>query len=381
MLIPGFGGFDALGAISYYNPKVVPIIRSADESTCVHFFPNLPSAAVATRARSLMGWLGRRFERGVFSPDDELHLVGHSTGGLDIRRLISIAICSPIADDECAFGNRLRGSLRSAQFISTPHRGTQLAAHFDHRWMPVRVAPRLGYEAARALTDVGMGLIGHAARLALRRRDTADWIDAAIDTATKVGPKRTALKRAEAVATYFELLRWLRQMADDTNSVSDLSPRHATVIGRVPDMEEEHRRHADACHSSGIRLRSIVTVAKPPANPWGVFGLLHGLTARGADTCRFPEMGEVAPLANGAAQTFAPAENDGIVNSLSMVWPEANRSQWVEADHADVIGHYRSCEPEGSHGRQYDLLASDSEFCDITFRRVWTSVAEFTARS
>lgn len=53
-----------------------------------HCFDNLPTARVETRAKRLGAYPEKRIARREFQKGDTLALVGHSTGGLDIRRVV-----------------------------------------------------------------------------------------------------------------------------------------------------------------------------------------------------------------------------------------------------------------------------------------------------
>src|SRR5262245_24509735 len=89
VLVPGFVGFDALGQIRYYVGVSRVLKAHCDTSSVViHYFDNFPTASVATRAQRLRVFLAKRFARGEIVHGDELILIGHSTGGLDIRRLL-----------------------------------------------------------------------------------------------------------------------------------------------------------------------------------------------------------------------------------------------------------------------------------------------------
>src|SRR5437764_461658 len=90
VLVPGFGGFDALGKIEYYA-GITGIFQNWDKGqrTVLHYFDNLPTAAVITRATRLRSYLAKRMARGEICDNDDICLVGHSTGGLDIRQLLS----------------------------------------------------------------------------------------------------------------------------------------------------------------------------------------------------------------------------------------------------------------------------------------------------
>ena len=90
VLVPGFGGFDALGKIEYYA-GITGIFQKWDprSRTVLHYFDNLPTAAVVTRATRLRSYLAKRIARGEITAGDDICLVGHSTGGLDVRQLVS----------------------------------------------------------------------------------------------------------------------------------------------------------------------------------------------------------------------------------------------------------------------------------------------------
>jgi hypothetical protein len=66
VLVPGFGAFDALGQVEYYA-GVTPLFRNwkrrTDFPVTLHYFDNLPSAAVTTRASRLRSYLAKRIVR------------------------------------------------------------------------------------------------------------------------------------------------------------------------------------------------------------------------------------------------------------------------------------------------------------------------------
>ncbi|WP_309895470.1 hypothetical protein [Archangium sp.] len=79
-------------------------------------------------------------------------------------------------------------------------------------------------------------------------------------------------------------------------------------------------------------------------------------------------------------KTLESWENDGIVNTASMLWPDGAATRLVKGDHGDIIGHYQKVETGSRSGRRfqaYDLLRSDSGFTDQEFKNVWNDVLEF----
>jgi hypothetical protein len=98
--------------------------------------------------------------------------------------------------------------------------------------------------------------------------------------------------------------------------------------------------------------------------------------------------GEVTRRMNDAPQ--GPLElwdNDGIVNTASMLWPGGD-NVLVAGDHLDIVGHYKLVQVghntasgddrgAGREYRAYDFLESAVRFSDKTFEQVWTEVFNF----
>jgi hypothetical protein len=86
---------------------------------------------------------------------------------------------------------------------------------------------------------------------------------------------------------------------------------------------------------------------------------------------------------------IGPKANDGIVNTLSMLWPfdrgadaEQHRIRLVDADHADIIGQHseRRLElpkPDGRTRGAYDIFESGAKFKQPEFDAVWREIFEF----
>lgn len=49
VLVPGFGGFDALGRLNYYYGTTPLFARAKKRGAALHYFENLPTASVCTR--------------------------------------------------------------------------------------------------------------------------------------------------------------------------------------------------------------------------------------------------------------------------------------------------------------------------------------------
>jgi len=384
VLVPGFGGFHALGSLRYYHGVTQAL---GFTPLVLHYFPNLPTASVQSRARQLRRWLGELQERGVIGRKDDIHLVGHSTGGLDVRQLLM-----NYRNDEDTHGasEDVLGQIRTVQFISTPQHGTNLAHRLRGLRIPSRVArllPRMLFETTRALREVGVSFLGRRLRRMFPpNKGSPDWLDAAIQTMVGFDSSKDPLERALARASYFETLRWLLDISTDIAALSDLDPVWTPGSPVSPAHRTTTDREQDFFERRDIQCGSIVTVAKRPVAAaevaQGLFKLVYAMNAR--RPCR--ELGQAQSIPwllepEREARRLTPSDNDGIVNSVSRVWPDAESSFVVEADHADVIGHFRYAEPPPHVTQrfyQYDLLCSGSDFGPDEFEALWRKIAAFT---
>jgi len=95
------------------------------------------------------------------------------------------------------------------------------------------------------------------------------------------------------------------------------------------------------------------------------------------------DLTKLGPSGPTSGDRLAVWDNDGIVNTTSMLWPDLQETRLVSADHLDIVGHYVLREnvpsPDAS-GRRYssvDALKSHTEFTQDAFDRVWKDVFDF----
>ena len=385
VLVPGFGGFDALGTLRYYEGVTrvlehVPLV--------LHYFPNLPTASVSTRAEQLLAFLDERWKRKEIRAGDEIHLVGHSTGGLDLRQLLLRyreleRAPGPRREDSAL---KVLGRIRSVQFLSTPQRGTNLVCRMSQplaRALLIRPLLRACYESVRGLREHGTSACGRLLRHVFfrgQRVESANWIDALLDTLESCYSLEGAHPSALARVEYFDLLCWLLQMVSDASALSDLSPVRLGDAPPSPAHVDDPREERRVLDEHGIRYASIVTVARPRSGRWfDLFNRLYALTAESPE----PRLGQPQAvrelLEPRTVRRLSPADNDGLVNTVSQVWPDAASCHLVDADHADVIGHFQAGTRVDTHGafKRYDLLNSSSDFDALSFAELWTRIASF----
>ena len=440
VLVPGFGGFDALGQLEYYA-GVTPLFRAwqgeapgePDEANrrraVLHYFDNLATAGVATRAERLEAYLAKRFARGEFMPGDTLALVGHSTGGLDIRRAVldldahrgePIAVDGPHGASFTVEPADLLRMVRRLVFLSVPQRGTNIAdwvqAHRREREVLVADLRALVLAAQISFVDKAQAWVAARAanvtdaHLLLAVQDALAEID---EKALPAGQRRPATIAAAQEASA-ELSLWLRHIASDFSAIDDLGSRPSPESTSPAHFTNEQReKELRLWKDLGIETRSYATIgARPfafavgsPAPRWELLkpSTYPNLTPQ-TDEARHMDFvyricyracaggpfespaGAAAPTALRTRQNQAIEawDNDGIVNTASMLWPDGARTILVEGDHADIIGHHRlvaKTPPSARKYHTYDLLRSapksESGSFANTFKQVWSDAFGF----
>ena len=436
VLVPGFGAFDALGRVEYYA-GITRIFQnwtdarqdSSAPPLVLHYFDNLPTAAVETRAKRLRQYLAKRIARGEIRKTDEIVLVGHSTGGLDIRQLVydlrepQNAVV-PVDGGYPVSAESIRGALKKAVFLSVPHWGTNIAdwvcSHVPLRKTVIREL-RVAFAGSQLplLDRLEAALTGDAAcftgaELLLAVRDLLTESD---DRLCRRDPTRLAnAQEAES-----EVALYLRHMDTDFHVITDLaSDPHQGAKNPAHFNDKQRAKELRQWKDPLIETLSYATVGGRPfkfdvepgsavrpfelSNPCDLRQVADGSgSAAGTDisyrlTYRACAGGPFHRPVQTVARVLGPAppqplqlwDNDGIVNTLSMLWPTGDTTL-VWADHLDIIGHYvltlakpeadsAGCQPPRVY-LSYDSLRSAPLFEGETFRTLWEEIFDFAARS
>ena len=451
VLIPGFAGFDALGQLEYYAGVTQAfrhwLKQHPGTPAVLHYFDNFPTAAVATRAKRLERYLAKRIARGTFLPGDRLALVGHSTGGLDIRRLVWTLGSHPRRPIRVDGGEGSAIPVSAGDilelvhrmvFLSVPQWGTNIAdwvrAHAIGRKAVVAALRAMVEGSQFPVLDKSESWLAEGASR-LMGLDLLRAVQDALAEADARTCQGNPICTADALEAAAEIELWLRLIDWDFSAIDDLtaapppddeaSPAHFTSSTRDKEI------HLWNSQRPQIRTRSYATLGRRPfvfaaGKPAPVWSLLEPWTypsSTSADpaaaatdlayrTCyracaggpfdvssavllpkflNAAQQKQIDLLTNGGRLELW--DNDGIVNTGSMFWPNGVHTVLVPGDHLDIVGHYKPVKvasvPDGGHaatsgrasrGRQhhaYDLLASDSGFDDESFEQVWRDVFDF----
>ncbi len=417
VLIPGFAGFDALGQLEYYAGVTSRFASVRTNNAVLHYFDNFPTAAVITRATRLRSYLAKRIARGEISPEqDEVVLVGHSTGGLDIRWLLwdlhqhggEWLVDGGVKIE----ASEILQAVHRVVFLSVPHWGTNIADFVHGQWL-LREAMVGELQAAVAgsqfmlLDWIETAIAGSFADVS--RAGLFRAMQDALSEANEYNGQPGPIRKADAHEAASQLALYIRHMASDFRAIDDLtcSPFHADKVSPAhfsPDDRAQELRQL-----RGVDFRSYVTIGRrpfrfEPGQPASAWELTKPWTypevtkdrvlSKGTDivyrTCyracaggpfRRPNVsGAISQRMPGAPQRGLELwDNDGIVNTLSMLWPRGD-NVLVAADHMDIVGQYKPVRADPGEGRvhrAYDLLNSGKEFGDQMFERIWEDVFTF----
>jgi hypothetical protein len=413
-MVPGFGGFDALGQIQYYTGVTKELTTwlaaHREHRGAVHYFDNLPTAAVATRGARLAKFVKKLVERHVIQDDDRVVLVGHSTGGLDIRQMLrdlhnAAAGTSPAVTRANPRESDTEDRERAAWllhridrliFLSVPHYGTNIAdlvcAHRYLRSAGIRLLhrsfeERIPLTALLKLLPMGWIAPGHS-----------ELADALEDAHNELHPAHpTPLELADAREARADISLWLENTDEDFMAIEDLAVTgSAERIVATPEIDRE------IWSTWKLTSRSYASLGKCPFDPTVLSSeasvlankrelgralhadidgtdAIYRVAYRGCAGGPFDRSVTLPYLHTGKERVVQRWENDGIVNTASMVSPDGVLPFLVDADHGDVIGHHSQA-PSNRPGRQreaYDLLGSGKYFGDQELVALWAHAFEF----
>jgi hypothetical protein len=359
-LVPGFFGFTSVGAVSYFEhveQSLRNALRRHSVAARIVRLRTQPTASIPRRADELRRQVIRR--GGLAAR--ELHFVGHSTGGLDVRMLLAPGV--KVADDDTA--ERIGRLTRTAISVATPHHGTPLANHF----VTIQGQTLLVVLTALATSGQGRGTILAAAKAVALVARIDDWLgrrEGPLDRIAQGLLRRIRFDRSNPV------WRYLREIERDQGAVLQLTPEGIALFeAAVTD-----RPGVDyGCVVAGVpapreRLRSAELLDPEYVALRGLFRLLHALAARPHPHYPYPKPHRTTQrvLDQGLGFKATPAINDGIVPTLSQL--HGRVLHVARADHLDVVGHYTL-----AGGRTADWLPSGAGFTPEAFDATWDAVA------
>jgi triacylglycerol lipase len=373
---PGMFGFGRLASYDYFahlEKAISERLRAQGCEVATYVVEVLPTASVRRRAGKLAELVGRT------ATDDEdvtgpIHLLGHSTGGLDARLVASPSAQLPV--DRASMGWIPR--LASVTTMNAPHFGTPLATFFA-----TAQGQRMLY-AVSALTFIALSLGAPPLAVASALVMAVGRVDRALGVELKVLDRITdSLLGVIDETRSREVRAYLEAIKEDQGSVIQLTPEAMDLF------------QAGIEDRPGVLYQSTASAAPPPSprgwlhsihGAWSVistplFATLYSLTSRydARYPCAAPFAGDEAEALLVRAFDRAPGAraNDGVVPLRSQIW---GKLVWAGyGDHLDVLGHFRddrvflSEKPDAVH---IDWLASGAHFNRADFDRLVVAITD-----
>jgi len=370
LLVPGFFGFGSFGRragprIVYFDHVIKALASARPELRGrIHVHEPPPMGSLEARVRSLhdalLMILGGALLRGeARGRGPRVHLVGHSTGGLDARLLMNPRFHFKGEDPQVRA--RLARHVGTVVTISAPQHGTPIAKSFVRGLYHLLLE---GMSVATIMADAGrirekLGVPGVAFLVTLFQ---------AVAPRPKVNAPAIALLAGMDEETARQIERFRGMVMSDGRLLHDLAPeRMAGLNERIGGAER-------------ARLVEVVTVAPRPTLAGGLHALdrraVYALCYAGAASDdfrpgRFPDGTWISARPAGAARAAvedAPRANDGIVPASSQTL-DGRAARLVLADHLDVIGHFE-------WRWNTTLFKSGAGFGRREFMALWRFVAE-----
>lgn len=359
-LVPGFFGFTSVGAVSYFKDVETALAdalaRRGVKARIVRCATQ-PTASIPRRADRLRSQV---IEHGGLQAR-ALHFVGHSTGGLDVRLLLTPGL--KVAPGRT--GERIAMRTRTAISVTTPHHGTPLANHF----LTLQGHTLLLLVSALATSGPSRSALLAATKAVALAAQLDDWTGVENSLLDRVAAKALKALREDAGKSAWEFLEGIHQ---DQGAVLQLTPEGIALFDAAV---ADHPGIDYGCVAAGVpapreRFSAGALLEPERIALRALFRLLHGLCSMPHPRYPYPapKAADARRLERSLGFTATPETNDGVVPTLSQL--HGRLLHVARGDHLDVVGHYSLAERAG------DWLPSGAGFTAESFSATWDAVAD-----
>jgi hypothetical protein len=364
-LVPGMFGFARLAGYDYFHHVRVALEQrfgDAGVPVITEIVPTPPTSSLRHRSRILAKTVGKTADE-----DGPIHLVGHSTGGLDARLVLSPSTNLAVTDLKLGWTRRVESCIA----LNTPHYGTPLAGYFA-----TVSGTRLLY-ALSLLTVVSLSVGEPSLAVFSKLLASVGSIDQLFGGDLKLISRSTeVLLRFVDRDGRGEILDFLSKVRTDQGAIVQIMPEAMDLFNAAAEDNPE------------IRYGSIVSAAPAPQavrlarrirSPYAaltaaMYSTLYQFTCQRPTMYPYatPTADEAAILRSGLHREADDRTNDGVVPALSMLW---GKLLWAgEGDHLDVIGHFHDDHTPSEH---VDWMTSGAHFTRERFAAVMDAMAKF----
>ncbi|MFZ5889735.1 MAG: esterase/lipase family protein [Myxococcota bacterium] len=364
--VPGMFGFGHLAGYDYFNHVRRALEQRYSAAGIPVIFEDVPAPPTSSlRYRSRV--LATTVARSVSREDGPIHFIGHSTGGLDVRLVLSPSANLGLPPELLSFRSRVA----SAVTMNTPHYGTPLASYFA-----TVSGTRLLY-ALSLLTVVSLSVGEPSLAIFSRLLAGVGSIDNLFGGDLKLVSRITdSILRFVDKDGRQEIHEFLSQVRVDQGGVIQIMPEAMDLFNAATENQTNVRY---ACVASAAPAPRLLRAASRLRSPYAaltaaIYATLYQFTSQRPKVYPYaqPTPREVDLMRAGIPHEVDESSNDGIVPTLSMLWGDL---LWAgEADHLDVLGHFHDEQIPTDHT---DWVRSGSRFTRQRFAALVDAIAKF----
>lgn len=367
--VPGLFGFAKLAGYDYFTHMrrgIEERYARAGVPVVCEDVPAPPTSSLRYRSRVLAGTVART--AGSTGP---IHLLGHSTGGLDARLVLSPS--ANLGLDEPLFAWRSR--VVTAVSLNTPHYGTPVAGYFA-----TVSGTRLLY-ALSLFTVLSLTLGEPSLAIFSRVLTGIGGIDAIFG-----GDLKLISRVTDNVLRFIdkdgreEISDFLGKVRVDQGAIVQIMPEAMDLFNAATE-NRPHVRYG--CVASAAPPPRSLRFARRVRSPYtaftaAIFSTLYQFAGQRPRVYPYakPEPRELELLRAGIEHAIDDGISDGVVPTLSMLWGDL---LWAgEADHLDVLGHFHDDRKDSDHT---DWVTSGSRFSGQRFGALLDAIVEYQLRA
>ncbi len=369
-LIPGIFGFGELAGYVYFEHLERELSRRLQHAGVPHtleVIPTPPTASLRRRAHHV----AEHITRTTRDESIPIHIIGHSTGGLDAR-----LVATPTVHLESEVHLlQWRERLRSIVTVNTPHYGTPLAQFFT------TVSGTRFLYALSLLTVTSLKLGGWPLTVFSSVVAAAGRIDETLGVDIHLLDRATDLiLRFIGERGQSEVRNWLDGVRQDQGGIVQITPEGMDLF------------NAAAEDSPSVRYGCVATASPPPApvrfmsslrSPYAalsatIYSTLHAFSSMPHKHYAYPapHPAVLSRLEEEIGRVINDRVCDGVVPTLSMLWGEL---VWCgSGDHLDIVGHFADDQRPAKHT---DWLNCGTAFGRERFQSMVDAIANFIHES
>lgn len=365
-LVPGMFGFGRLAGYDYFHHvrgALSERFSARGATATTHVVPSPPTASLRHRARIL----AETVHRSLGDDKGPIHLFGHSTGGLDVRLVLSPSCNLGVSGELRSWVARVR----TAVMVSCPNYGTPLAGYFS-----TTSGTRLLY-AICLLTVLSLSLGEPSLAVFSKVLAGLGGVDSLL------GGDLRLVRRATGVALRFvdkdarrDLHAFLAKVRTDQGGIIQIMPE-AMDLFNAATSDHPRVRYGSVATAAPFPqpMRMVRRIWRPyAALTAALYSTLYQFAA--ARSRRYPyatpTADEKVMLGWCGKDKVTGRSNDGVVPTLSMLW---GKLLWCgEGDHLDVLGHFHD---DLKPRRHTDWMTSGAHFTRQRFASLMDAVASF----